>query len=71
MALEQRPLVDVEIPVGNSDGKVAERIRRDVDAARKKAVALHRGERSIVPDDLGNRVRCRHGHYPDQGLRAA
>ena len=33
MALEKRPLVDVEVPVGDADGEVAERIRCDVDAA--------------------------------------
>ena len=33
MALEKRPLVDVEVPVGDADGEVAERVRRDVDAA--------------------------------------
>jgi hypothetical protein len=33
MALEKRPLVDVEIPIGDADGEVAERVGRDVDAA--------------------------------------
>ena len=60
MALEERPLVDVQIPVGDAHGEVTERVRRDVDAAGKKTVALHRREASIVPDDLGNRIRCRH-----------
>jgi hypothetical protein len=60
MALEKRPLMDVQVPVGDADGEVAERIRRDVDAAGDKAVALHRRERSIVPDDLGDRIRRRH-----------
>ena len=32
MALEKRPLVDVEVPVADADGEMAERIRRDVDA---------------------------------------
>src|SRR5688572_32176203 len=31
MALEKRPLVDVEIPIGDADGEVAERVGRDVD----------------------------------------
>jgi hypothetical protein len=53
MALEKRALMDVEVPVGDADGEVAERVGRDVDAAGKKTVALHRGEGSIVPDDLG------------------
>jgi hypothetical protein len=39
---------------------VTERIRRDVDAADKKAVALHHREGSIVPDDLGDRIRRRY-----------
>src|SRR4051794_4595333 len=54
MALEARPLVDVQIPVGDADGEVAESVGRDVDAAGRKTVALHRGERSIVPNDLGD-----------------
>jgi hypothetical protein len=60
MALEKRPLMDVQVPVGDADGEVAERIRRDVDAAGRKTVALHRREGSIVPDDLGDRIRRRH-----------
>ena len=60
MALEQRALVDVEIPVGDADGEVAEGVGSDVDAAGSKTVALHRREGSIVADDLGDRVRHRH-----------
>ena len=60
MALEKRALVDVKVPIGDADGEVAERIRRDVDAAGNKTVALHRREGSIVPDDLGYRIRRRH-----------
>ena len=60
MALEKRPLVDVQVPIGDADGEVAERVGRDVDAAGKKTVALHRREGSIVPDDLGDRIRRRH-----------
>src|SRR5579864_8765649 len=60
MALEKRALVDVEVPIGDTNGDVAERIRRDVDAAGNETVALHRGEGSIVPDDLGDGVRRRH-----------
>jgi hypothetical protein len=60
MALEKRPLVDVKVPIGDADGEVAERVVCDVDAAGKKAVALQRREGSIVPDDLGNRIRRRH-----------
>src|SRR6266545_4436171 len=60
MALEKRPLVDVEIPIGAADGEVAERVRCDVDAAVGEPVALHRREGSIVPDDLGYRIRRRH-----------
>src|SRR5438552_7780792 len=60
MALEKRPLVDVQVPIGDADGEVAERVGRDVDPAGKKAVALHRSEGSIVPDDLGDRIRRRH-----------
>ena len=60
MALEKRPLVDVKVPIGDADGDVAERVGCDVDAAGNKTVALHRRERSIVPDDLGDRIRRRH-----------
>src|SRR6266536_3901030 len=54
MALEKRPLVDVQVPIGDTDGEVAERVGRDVDPAGKKTVALHRRESAIVPDDLGD-----------------
>src|SRR5712691_8935755 len=60
MALEKRALVDVKVPIGDADGEVAERVGRDVDAAGNKTVALHRREGSIVPDDLGDRIRRRH-----------
>ena len=60
MALEKRALVDVKIQIGDADGEVAERVGCDVDAARSEAVALHRREGSIVPDDLGDRIRLRH-----------
>ena len=35
---------------------MAEGVRRDVDAARGESISLHRGERSIVPDDLRDRI---------------
>src|SRR5436190_23812176 len=60
MALEKRALVDVKIPIDDADGEVAERVGCDVDAAGNKTVALHRREGSIVPDDLGDRIRRRH-----------
>jgi hypothetical protein len=60
MALEKRALVDVQVPIGDANGEVAERVGRDVDAAGNKTVALHRREGSIVPDDLGDRIRRRH-----------
>src|SRR5437867_10394255 len=60
MALEKRALVDVKVPIGDADGEVAERVGCDVDAAGNKTVALHRREGSIVPDDLGDRIRRRH-----------
>ena len=60
MALEKRALVDVQVPIGDADGEVAERVGRDVDAAGNKTVALHRREGSIVPDDLGDGIRRRH-----------
>src|SRR5262245_24916559 len=64
MALEQRSLVDVQVPIGDADSDVAERVGRDVDAAGNKAVALHRREGSVVPDDLGDRIRRRHVASP-------
>jgi hypothetical protein len=60
MALEERALVDVQVPVGDADGEVAERVRRDLDAAERKPVALHGRERAIVADDVGDGIRCRH-----------
>src|SRR6059036_2824955 len=64
MALEKRALVNVKVPIGDADGEVAERVGCDVDAAGNKAVALHRREGSIVPDDLGDRIRRRHVPAP-------
>src|SRR5436189_6369876 len=60
MALEKRALVDVQVPIGDARGEVTERVGRDVDAAGKKTVALHRRESPIVPDDLGDGIRRRH-----------
>src|SRR3954447_4059438 len=64
MTLEKRALVDVDVPIGHADGEVAERVGRDVDATGKKAIALHRREGPIVPNDLGDRIRRRHVHPP-------
>src|SRR5947209_20393587 len=50
MALEQRPLVDVQVPVGDADGGVAESVWRDVDAAAGKQVSLHIAEGPKDPD---------------------
>ncbi len=36
MALEKRALVDVQVPVGDADGEVAERVGRDVDARAER-----------------------------------
>ena len=55
MSLEKGALVDVEVPIGDADAEMAERVGCDVDAAGKKTVALHRRERSIVPDDVRDR----------------
>ena len=60
MSLEKGALVDVQVPIGDADGEVAERVGCDVDAAGNKTVALHRRESSIVPDDVGDRIRHRH-----------
>ena len=60
MALEKRPLVDVQVPIGDANGEVAEWVGGDVDAADPKAVALHRREGSIVPDDLADRIERGH-----------
>ena len=66
MALEKRPLVDVQVPLDDADREVAERVGCDVDAAGKKTVALYRREGSIVPDDVRDRI---HGSsYTLQGL---
>jgi hypothetical protein len=60
MALKKRALVDVEVPIGDADREVAERVGCDVDAASNKTFALHRSEGAIVPDDVGYRIRRRH-----------
>jgi hypothetical protein len=71
MALEKRPLVDVQVPIGDADGEVAERVGGDVDAAGRKTVALHRREGPIVADDLGDRIRRRHAASSAAIARAA
>src|SRR5215467_9736767 len=38
MALEKRPLLDVQVPIGDADGEVAERVGRDVDAAGEQSI---------------------------------
>ena len=60
MAFEQRARMDVQVPIGDANRKMAERVGRDVDAALDQPVALHRRKRSIVPDDLGDRIRTGH-----------
>src|SRR5438876_3915619 len=57
MALEKRALVDVQVPIGDADGEVAERVRGDVDTAGKETVALHRCDGSIVPNCHDDRIR--------------
>ena len=47
-------------PISDADGEVAERVRRDVDSAGNETITLDRREGSIVPDDLGDRIRHRH-----------
>ncbi len=54
--LEERPEVNVLVPLGDPDRQVAQLVRRDVDAARGKAIALHRRERAIVADEVRDRV---------------
>jgi hypothetical protein len=43
--------VEVEVPVGDAVGEVAQGVRRDVDTAGGEPVALQRRERAVVPDD--------------------
>ena len=64
MALEERPLVDIQVPIGDADGEVAERIGRDVDAASEETIALHRREGSIVPDHIRYRISFATWHPP-------
>jgi len=56
MALQQRPDVDILVPLGHPEGEVAERVRGDFDAARQQAVALRGCEGAVVADDLRDRV---------------
>ena len=46
MSLEKGALVDVQVPIGDTNGEMAERVGGDVDAAGNETVALHRRERS-------------------------
>jgi hypothetical protein len=48
--------VDVEVPVGDAVGEVAQGVRRDVDTAGGEPVALQRRERPVVPDDVADRI---------------
>lgn len=56
VALQERTDVEVLIPLGHAKGKVAERVRGDVDAAGQHSVALLCRERPIVADDVRNRI---------------
>ena len=61
--------MDVLVPLGDAERQVAQLVRRDVDAARGEAVALQRGERTVVADEVRDRV----GHRVTSGdiVRAA
>ena len=48
--------MDVLVPLRHAESEVAERVRADVDAPGKQAVALLRRERPIVPDDVADRI---------------
>jgi hypothetical protein len=54
--LEERPEVNVLVPLGDANRQVAELVRRNVDATRCEAIALLRGKRPIVPNDVANRI---------------
>ena len=56
MALKKRPLVDVQVPFGDADGEVAERVWGDVDTADSEAISLHRRKTSVVPNDVSDRI---------------
>ena len=56
VTFEQGPQVGVLVPLRHADGEVAERVRADVDSPGEQAVALLRGERPIVPDDVAHRI---------------
>jgi len=56
MAFQERPDVDVLVPLGHAEGEVAELVGSDVDAERQQPVALLGGERPVVADDVLDRV---------------
>jgi hypothetical protein len=56
MALKKRPLVDVQVPFGDADGEVAERVGGDVDTADSEAISLHRRKTSVVPNDVSDQI---------------
>ena len=48
--------MDVLVPVRDADRQVAERVRADVDAARKQPLVLHRRERPVVADEVADGI---------------
>ena len=56
MTLEERPQVDILVPLRDADREVAERVRANVDATRQQPLVLHRGESPVVPDDVADRI---------------
>jgi hypothetical protein len=64
MALEQRALVDIQVPVGHAHCEMAECVRRDVDAPRHEPVTLRGREPAVVPDDIGDRIEHRREASP-------
>ncbi len=56
MAFEQRPNVDVLVPLRHAEGEVAEWVWADVDPTREQALVLPRDERPVVPDDVADRI---------------
>jgi hypothetical protein len=56
VAFEQAPQMHVLVPLRDANGEVAELVRADVDASGEQAIALLRGERPIVPDEVAHRV---------------
>jgi hypothetical protein len=48
--------MDVQVPLRDADGEVAQRVRLDVDATTGESLALLCRERAVIADEISDRV---------------